>query len=123
MLLSAFICNHLWLVCRFDGRSFDRRQVREDLQKANIMGIMAYEAQGFGRQRGHKEVYRGSEYQVYFIPKIVLEVAVEDDQVDLVFKTIIESARSGKIGDGKIFIMDLAEVIRIRTGETGEHAL
>lgn len=97
--------------------------VREALQEINVTGMTAFEAQGFGRQRGHKEVYRGSEYQVYFIPKIVLEVAVEDEHVDQVCQTIIENARSGKIGDGKIFIMDLAQAVRIRTGETGEHAL
>lgn len=98
-------------------------EVKEALHSIGIAGMTVSEVKGFGRQKGHKEVYRGSEYQVSFVPKIELEIAVTDDLVDQVVKVITEKSRTGKIGDGKIFIQSLDEVIRIRTGEKGKNAL
>ncbi|TFH19044.1 MAG: P-II family nitrogen regulator, partial [Myxococcales bacterium] len=86
-------------------------------------GITVTEVKGFGRQRGHTELYRGAEYVVDFLPKVKLEVIVKDDQVDAVLEAIATAAKTGRIGDGKIFVTDVGEVVRIRTGETGEAAL
>ena len=98
-------------------------EVTEALREAGVSGVTTVEAQGFGRQRGHTEVYRGAEYQVDFVPKVQLEIAVEDDQVDRVIDVILSSARTGKIGDGKVFVLPLEQAHRIRTGETGPDAL
>ncbi len=97
--------------------------VRDALQQKGIRGMTTYEARGFGRQKGHKEVYRGAEYELHFVPKVALEIVVEDAEVEAACKTIADSARSGNIGDGKIFVLDVGKAIRIRTGETGESAL
>jgi nitrogen regulatory protein PII len=97
--------------------------VRDALQELGISGMTAFQAQGFGRQKGHKEVYRGAEYTVYFQPKNLLEIVVEDAQVEDVCKTIEKTARTGNIGDGKIFVLDVVKAIRIRTGEVNESAL
>lgn len=97
--------------------------VREALSDIGVQGITVTEVKGFGRQKGHTELYRGAEYVVDFLPKTKLEVAVSDNQVDTVVETITKAAHSGKIGDGKIFVATLEQVIRIRTGETGDAAL
>ncbi len=97
--------------------------VREALSEIGVQGITVTEVKGFGRQKGHTELYRGAEYVVDFLPKTKLEVAVSDDQVDSVVESVSKAAHSGKIGDGKIFVSSLEQVIRIRTGETGEDAL
>lgn len=97
--------------------------VREALSDIGVQGITVTEVKGFGRQKGHTELYRGAEYVVDFLPKTKLEVAVSDNQVDSVVETITKAAHSGKIGDGKIFVAALEQVIRIRTGETGDAAL
>ncbi|MYM63853.1 P-II family nitrogen regulator [Pseudomaricurvus sp. HS19] len=97
--------------------------VRESLSEIGVQGITVTEVKGFGRQKGHTELYRGAEYVVDFLPKTKLEVAVSDSQVDSVVESISKAAHSGKIGDGKIFVSPLEQVIRIRTGETGEDAL
>ncbi len=98
-------------------------EVKEALNAIGIAGMTVSEVKGFGRQKGHKEMYRGSEYTVAFVPKTEIEVAVSDEQVDQVVKIIAEKARTGKIGDGKIFVLPLEDVIRIRTGEKGKSAL
>jgi len=98
-------------------------EVTEALREAGVSGVTTVEAQGFGRQRGHTEIYRGAEYQVDFVPKVQLEIAVEDDQVDRVIDVILSSARTGKIGDGKVFVLPLEQAHRIRTGETGPDAV
>jgi nitrogen regulatory protein P-II 2 len=97
--------------------------VREALNDAGISGLTVSEVRGYGRQRGHKEVYRGAEYSINYVPKLKLEIAVDDDKAEEVADTIMRTARTGKIGDGKIFVFDLASVTRIRTGETGSQAL
>ena len=97
--------------------------VREALTEAGVSGLTVSEVRGYGRQRGHKEVYRGAEYSINYVPKLKLEIAVDDDKADEVAETIMRSARTGKIGDGKIFIFDLSSALRIRTGETGSQAL
>ncbi len=97
--------------------------VKDALSKAGIKGMTVTEVKGFGRQKGHVEVYRGVSLEVRFIPKVKIEVAVPDDKVDEVVRVIMESARTGEVGDGKIFIYDLQDVIRIRTGERGEEAI
>jgi len=97
--------------------------VREALADIGVQGITVTEVKGFGRQKGHTELYRGAEYVVDFLPKIKLEIAVSQDMVDNVVEAVTKSAATGKIGDGKIFISSLDEVIRIRTGETGEEAV
>ena len=104
-------------------RSFKLDEVREALTQAGVTGITVTEVKGFGRQKGHTELYRGAEYVVDFLPKIKLEVAVSDDQVDVVVEAIMKSAGTGKIGDGKIFVWDLDRVVRIRTGELDADAL
>lgn len=104
-------------------KPFKLDDVREALSEIGIQGMTVTEIKGFGRQKGHTELYRGAEYVVDFLPKIKLEVAVADDQTDKVIEAITGAANSGKIGDGKIFVYDLEQVIRIRTGESGNEAL
>ena len=104
-------------------RPFKLDEVREALGAAGVSGITVTEVKGFGRQKGHTELYRGAEYVIDFLPKVKLETAVDDDVVERVIEAIEQSARTGKIGDGKIFVADLEQVIRIRTGETGGAAL
>jgi nitrogen regulatory protein P-II 2 len=97
--------------------------VREALLEAGVSGITVTEVKGFGRQKGHKEMYRGAEYQVDFLPKVKLEIAITASKLDDVIEVIINTANSGKVGDGKIFVTNLEKVIRIRTGETDQDAL
>ncbi len=104
-------------------KPFKLDDVREALAEVGVQGITVTEVKGFGRQKGHTELYRGAEYVVDFLPKIKLEVAVVDDQLDRVIEAIQASARTGKIGDGKIFVSALDQVIRIRTGELDNDAL
>ncbi len=98
-------------------------EVREALTALGIEGMTVSEVKGFGRQKGHKEIYRGSEYTINFVPKIKIEIALGDDVAERAVQTIQETAGTGQIGDGKIFVLDLGEAIRIRTGETGGNAL
>jgi len=104
-------------------KPFKLQEVREALVAAGIEGLTITEVKGYGRQKGHTEMYRGSEYSVDTIPKIKLEILVSDDQVSLVTETLVVKAQTGKIGDGKIFITSVDDVIRIRTGETGSEAI
>ncbi len=104
-------------------KPFKLDEVREGLSEVGITGLTVTEIKGFGRQKGHTELYRGAEYVVDFLPKIRVEVAVSDAQVEPVIEAIIKAARTGKIGDGKIFVSPLEGVIRIRTGEQGDEAL
>jgi nitrogen regulatory protein P-II 1 len=104
-------------------RHFKLEEVKDALTAAGINGMTVSEVRGFGRQKGHKEQYRGAEYTVDFLPKVKLEVVVDDADIKRIIETIITSARTGQIGDGKIFVSDLAQVIRIRTGETGADSL
>ncbi len=104
-------------------KPFKLDEVREALSAIGVQGITVTEVKGFGRQKGHTELYRGAEYVVDFLPKVKIDAAVRDDIVDQVIEAIEESASTGKIGDGKIFVFPLEQVIRIRTGETGEEAL
>ncbi len=104
-------------------KPFKLEEVKEGLTAVNIEGMTVTEVKGFGRQKGHVEIYRGSEYTVDFLPKVKIELAVEDGQVAEAIKIISEKARTGKIGDGKIFVVDLLEAVRIRTGETGDSAV
>ncbi len=98
-------------------------EVREALTSLGVTGMTVTEVRGFGRQKGHKELYRGAEYTVDFLPKIKIEAAVDEEIVQRVIETVKSSARTGKIGDGKIFVMSLDDAVRIRTGETGVEAL
>jgi nitrogen regulatory protein P-II 2 len=104
-------------------KPFKLDDVREALSGVGVQGITVTEVKGFGRQRGHTELYRGAEYVVDFLPKAKVELAVADDIVDQVIEAIIDAARTGQVGDGKIFVSDLEHVIRIRTGETGGMAI
>lgn len=104
-------------------KPFKMDDVRTALSDIGVQGITVTEVKGFGRQRGHTELYRGAEYVVDFLPKSKLEVAVPDSQVDAVVDAIVQAANTGKIGDGKIFVSTMEQVIRIRTGETGEDAI
>ncbi|GAB4057914.1 P-II family nitrogen regulator [Uliginosibacterium sediminicola] len=104
-------------------KPFKLDEVREALSEVGITGLTVTEVKGFGRQKGHTELYRGAEYVVDFLPKIKLEVIIEDGIVEQAIEAIIKSARTGKIGDGKIFVSTVEQVIRIRTGETGEAAI
>ena len=104
-------------------KPFKLDDVREALSDIGVSGITVVEVKGFGRQKGHTELYRGAEYVVDFLPKIKVEVAVDDDQVDQVIEAVSGASKTGKIGDGKIFVYELAQVVRIRTGETGSEAL
>lgn len=98
-------------------------QVREALSAVGVQGITTTEVKGFGRQKGHTELYRGAEYEVHFLPKVKIEAAIQDDLLDRVIEAIEKAAKTDKVGDGKIFVFDLGQVIRIRTGETGAAAL
>jgi nitrogen regulatory protein P-II 2 len=104
-------------------KPFKLDDVREALSDIGIQGVTVTEVKGFGRQKGHTELYRGAEYVVDFLPKVKIEVAIADDMLDQVIEAISKTANTGKIGDGKIFVMPLEQVIRIRTGETGPDAL
>lgn len=104
-------------------KPFKLDDVRETLSEVGVQGITVTEVKGFGRQKGHTELYRGAEYVVDFLPKVKLEIAVSDDQVDAVIEAVTKAANTGKIGDGKIFVSNLEQIIRIRTGETGEDAV
>jgi nitrogen regulatory protein P-II 2 len=104
-------------------KPFKLDDVREALSGIGVQGITVTEVKGFGRQKGHTELYRGAEYVVDFLPKIRLEIAVEDNMVEQIIEVLMKSASTGKIGDGKIFVHDLEQVIRIRTGESGSDAL
>ena len=104
-------------------KPFRLDDVRNGLADVGVQGMTVSEVKGFGRQRGHTELYRGAEYVVDFLPKVKLEIAVADDLVDRVVESIIETAKTGKVGDGKIFVTEIQDVYRIRTGETGDQAL
>ena len=104
-------------------RHYKLEEVKNGLNEIGIQGMTVTEVRGFGRQRGHKEVYRGAEYTVDFLPKVKIELVVSEDDAGKAIEKITEVARTGNIGDGKIFVTDLSEVIRIRTGETGGEAL
>jgi nitrogen regulatory protein P-II 2 len=104
-------------------KPFKLDDVREALSEIGIQGMTVTEVKGFGRQKGHTELYRGAEYKIDFVPKVKLDVAIADDRVDQVIEAISNAANTGKIGDGKIFVYDLQQVVRIRTGETGPEAL
>jgi len=102
---------------------FRLEPVKEALHAISVEGMTVTEVKGFGRQKGLREVYRGMEYQVDFLPKVKIEIVASDDKVKLILDTIVEKARTGRIGDGKIFVYPVMEVIRIRTGETGDEAV
>lgn len=104
-------------------KPFKLDDVRENLSQVGVQGLTVTDVKGFGRQKGHTELYRGAEYVVDFLPKIKIEIAIGDDMVDKVIETISQAANTGKIGDGKIFVQTLEQAIRIRTGETGGDAL
>ena len=104
-------------------KPFKLDEVREALAAVGVQGITVTEVKGFGRQKGHTELYRGAEYVVDFLPKVKIEAAIRDDLLDQAIEAIEKSASTGKIGDGKIFVFDLEQVVRIRTGESGEEAL
>jgi nitrogen regulatory protein P-II 1 len=104
-------------------KPFKLDDVREALSEIGITGMTAIEVKGFGRQKGHTELYRGAEYVIDFLPKVKIEIVVKDDQLDSCIEAITNAARTGKIGDGKIFVGDVARVIRIRTGEEGDDAI
>jgi nitrogen regulatory protein P-II 2 len=104
-------------------KPFKLDDVRAAVAEVGVQGITVTEIRGFGRQRGHTEIYRGAEYVVEFVPKAKIEIAVEDSLVEQVIEAIIKSARTGKVGDGKIFVVELAQVVRIRTGERGASAI
>jgi len=104
-------------------KPFKLEEVKEALSKVGIQGLTVSEVKGFGRQKGHKELYRGAEYVVEFLPKVKLEIVVRDDVLEAVVKAIVDTASTGRIGDGKIFVLPVEEAVRIRTGETGEAVL
>lgn len=104
-------------------KPFKLDEVRESLSEIGVSGLTVTEVKGFGRQKGHTELYRGAEYVVDFLPKIKIELVVADDLVESAMEAIIKAARTGKIGDGKIFVSSVDQVVRIRTGETGESAV
>ncbi|HSD97177.1 MAG: P-II family nitrogen regulator [Sulfuricaulis sp.] len=104
-------------------KPFKLDDVRDALAEVGVQGVTVTEVKGFGRQKGHTELYRGAEYVVDFLPKVKLEVAIDSKQLDRVIEAIVKAARTDKIGDGKIFVTDLEQVVRIRTGETGKDAL
>ncbi len=104
-------------------KPFKLDDVREALHDIDVQGMTVTESKGFGRQKGHTEIYRGAEYAIEFLPKLRLEIAISDDKVESVIEAISSSAKTGKIGDGKIFVMPLEETVRIRTEETGDVAL
>ena len=104
-------------------KPFKLDEVKEALHEVGLQGITVLEAKGFGRQKGHTELYRGAEYVVDFLPKVKIEAAVKEEMLDRVIEAVEKAANTGKIGDGKIFVFDLLQVVRIRTGETGPDAL
>ena len=104
-------------------KPFRLDDVRNALAEVGVQGMTVTEVKGFGRQRGHTELYRGAEYVVDFLPKVKLEIAVTNDMAERAIEAIVDSARTGKVGDGKIFVVDLAQVVRIRTGETDMQAI
>lgn len=104
-------------------KPFKLEEVRAALSEIGVTGLTVTEVKGFGRQKGHTEMYRGAEYMVDFLPKIKIELVLVDDMLDLATETILKAARTGKIGDGKIFVSEVEQVIRIRTGESGEIAI
>jgi nitrogen regulatory protein P-II 1 len=104
-------------------KPFKLDEVKEALQEVGVQGITVLEAKGFGRQKGHTELYRGAEYVIDFLPKVKIEVVVSDDMLEKAVEAIENAARTGRIGDGKIFISDIADAVRIRTGERGPEAL
>ena len=104
-------------------KPFKLDDVKEALQEIGVQGLSVIEVKGFGRQKGHTELYRGAEYVVDFLPKVKIEVILSDDQLDAAVDAIIKAAKTDKIGDGKIFVSDIAQAIRIRTGEEGDDAL
>ena len=104
-------------------KPFKLDEVREALSEVGVSGLTVTEVKGFGRQKGHTELYRGAEYVVDFLPKVKLELVVADSGVDAAIESIVKAARTGKIGDGKIFVSNIEQVVRIRTGETGEGAI
>jgi nitrogen regulatory protein P-II 1 len=104
-------------------KPFKLDDIRDQLSDLGIQGLTVTEAKGVGRQKGHTELYRGTEYVVNFLPKVKIEVAVKDEDVDRAIETIVSAAKTGKIGDGKIFVTSLEQVVRIRTGETDEEAI
>ena len=104
-------------------KPFKLEEVKEGLNNKEILGLTVSEVKGYGRQKGHTELYRGAEYVIDFLPKVKIEIVVPDERVDEVIDTIIETAKTGKIGDGKIFVSNMSNAYRIRTGETGDEAL
>ena len=104
-------------------KPFKLDEVKEALQEIGVQGLSVLEVKGFGRQKGHTELYRGAEYVVDFLPKVKIEVVLGDDQVDSAIEAIVDAAKTDKIGDGKVFVSDVSQAIRIRTGESGEDAL
>ncbi len=104
-------------------KPFKLDEVKNALNEIGVQGMTVVEAKGFGRQKGHTELYRGLEYVVDFLPKVKIEILAADELTDTIVETIVNAARTGRIGDGKIFVTDLAEVVRIRTGERGEEAI
>ncbi len=104
-------------------KPFKLEEVKEALAEVGVQGMTVTEVKGFGRQKGHTEIYRGSEYTVDFLPKVKIEIVVDDSQADNVAAVIVKSANTGKIGDGKVFISNIEQAIRIRTGETGNSAV
>ncbi len=104
-------------------KPFKLDEVKEALQDVGVQGLSVIEVKGFGRQKGHTELYRGAEYVVDFLPKVKIEVVLPDDQVEGAIQAILDAAKTDKIGDGKIFVSDISQAIRIRTGEAGEDAL
>jgi nitrogen regulatory protein P-II 1 len=104
-------------------KPFKMSDVRDALRDIGVVGLTVSDAQGYGRQRGHTEVYRGAEYQIDFVPKIRMEVLTEDNDAARVIESIVSAARTGKIGDGKVWVQDVQEVVRVRTGERGPEAI
>ena len=104
-------------------RPFKLDDVREALSEAGVKGLTLTEVKGYGRQKGHTDIYRGAEYQIDFLPKLKIEIVVKDSMVDQVVETIIRAAKTGQVGDGKIFVSPVEEVIRVRTGESGDDAI
>jgi nitrogen regulatory protein PII len=98
-------------------------EVKESLNTIGVTGMTVFEVKGYGRQKGHHELYRGAEYQIDFVPKVMIEIVVNDDIAEACVNSISESAKTGKIGDGKVFVLDVADALRIRTGETGNESI
>lgn len=122
-LLLYFFWGYFMKLITAVVKPFRLDDIRSALADVGVQGMTITEVKGFGRQKGHTELYRGAEYSVDFLPKLKIEVAVKDDLVERIIEVIIESARTGKVGDGKIFVTNLDEVYRIRTGEVGDQAI